>query len=540
VAQVFWNAQEIVGWRPFPAPSDPFYLALSPCIAAGFMAVLRQRVSPPQRLAAVLDTLSLSITVVTVTLVAYMPSHGDISPLALGVMVAYPTLLLSAASIGTILAALLRIGRCFAVWGLVLMLAAHGALWMTWNALALRGALEDGGLVNVAFSVCTLVGGLAASAWRPRPGASPGLERVYEGALRLLPLVVVVGVAFAVMLQDRLVTISPTARLLSDAAAVAVIALAAVRQTLLLRDRDQLAQTRRVLQERERELHALNADLESRVAERTREAEARNAELSTAMSQLSLAQHELTRTEKLANLGSLVAGTASDLDATLAHARMIASTLPSQFDSIARMQVGEVRRSQRATLTGAFEASHVQLAQSLEQAQRVVAAMRQVALDQGTGRRRVFDLLETAREYVELMRPGLGEAPVEIAVAGERGVLVDSHPGPLEQVLGQLIENAMVHGFADGREGRIDIRVTSMRDGARLVVQDNGMGIRQSDLSRVFMPFFTTRTARGSTGLGLTLARQLVTGVLEGRIEVDSAASQGTTVTVTLPTPLLH
>lgn len=536
VAQMFWNVQALVGWQPFPAPSDPFYLALSPCIAAGFVTVMRRRVGPPQRLAAGLDTLSLSIAVVTVTLVTYLPAHRDASPLALGVMVAYPTLLLSAASIGTILAALLRIGRSFPAWGLVAMLAAHGALWMTWNALALRGALIDGGLVNVAFSVCTLVGGLASSGWRPGTTIpARGLERFYEGALRLLPLVVVVGVAFAVVLQDRFVAASPAARLLGDAAAVAVLVLAAARQTLLLRDRDLLVQTQRTLQERERELNALNADLEQRVAQRTREAESRNAELSTAMSQLSLAQHELARTEKLASLGALVAAVSSDLDAALASARMLASTVPGQFDLIARMQVGEVRRSQRGAITSAFESSHLQLVQALEQAQRVVASLRQVALDQGSGQRRVFDLLETLRDVVDLTRPSLRDAPVEIAVSGERGVMLDSHPGPLGQVLGQLIENAVLHGFADGRDGRIDVHAASVREGGRVTVHDNGVGIRESDLTRVFMPFFTTRAARGATGLGLTLARQLVTGVLGGRIEIASPAGQGTTVTIVLP-----
>jgi signal transduction histidine kinase len=542
--QLLWDLQIFLAWQPFPAPSDPFYMMMAPCCALGMMGYLRGRVSDSQRLAAVLDTLSLAIAVVALALVMYLPERGDMSALALGVMVAYPTLLLAGACVGLMLIALLRVGRAWPIWVLTGMLAAHGGLWMEWNALTLRHALSDGGVVNAAFSVCTLLGGLAVTRWRADAAADERIERFYEGALRVLPLVVVVGVTFAVTLQDSIAHLSPSARLTCDAAAVVVIVLAAMRQTLQLRDRDQLIEAQRLLRERENQLSELNQHLEQRVSERSREAQQRNAELSTALQQLAMAQHELVRAEKLAGLGSLVEGVAAEISATLSNADMVAITLPAQVESLGRLLAAtgdapadERRRSLVASYVNGLDESHKQLGLSLAQAQHVVAVFQQIALDQTSDHRRSFDLLATVREMVELTRLAHRHDPMEIIVTGETDLVLDSFPGAIGQVLNQLIENAIVHGFTrTAGQGTISVRVwPSGHDAVRITVHDDGAGIAPADLPQVFTPFFTTRLAQGGSGLGLTIARNMVNAILGGRIEIASPEGAGTTVTITLP-----
>ena len=547
LGQAFWNLQVFLSWTPFPAPSDPFYLMMAPGCAIGMMSYMRGRVSESQRFAAVLDTLSLAIAVVALALVIYLPERGKTTAIQLGVMIAYPTMLFSACCVGLMLVALLRVGRGWTVWTLIAMLGVQGGLWMEWNALSLQGALSDGGLVNATFSVFTLAGGLAVSCWRVNWTTSPRVDRFYEGALRILPLVVVVSVTFAVTLQESIAHLSPSARLTCDAAAVLVIVLAAIRQTLLLRDRDQLIEAQHLLRDREDELSELNQHLEHRVSERTREAELRNSELSTAMQQLSMAQYELVRAEKLAGLGSLVTGVAQEMSAALSNANMVVATLQGQVESLGRVQSAPVddaartpaddrRRSLVAGYVGALDESHKQLAQSLDQAQRVITGFQQLAVDQTSDQRRTFDVLATVREVVDITRLSHRHDPVEIIVTGEPELMMDSYPGPVGQVLSQLIENAVMHGFADNREGSIDVRVwPSGRESVRITVRDNGVGIPAADLPQVFAPFFTTRLAQGGSGLGLTICRNMVNGILGGRIELASPPEAGTTVTITLP-----
>jgi signal transduction histidine kinase len=542
IGQALWDLQIFLAWQPFPAPSDPFYMMMAPCCALGMMGYLRGRVSESQRLAAALDTLSLAIAVVALALVIYLPERGDMSALALGVMVTYPTLLLAGACVGLMLIALLRVGRGWPIWVLTAMLAAHGGLWMEWNALTLKHALADGGAVNAAFSVCTLLGGLAVTRWRVETAVNPRIDRFYEGALRVLPLIVVVGVTFAVTLQDSVAHLSPSGRFTCDAAAVIVIVLAAVRQTLQLRDRDQLIEAQHLLRDRENELSELNQHLEQRVSERTREAEQRAAALSTALQQLSMAQHELVRAERLAGLGSLVKGVAAEISAALANADMVAMTLPVQVEALGRLQAGaeatadERRRSQVASYVNALDGSHKQLAQSLDQAQHLITVFQQIAVDQTSGQRRSFDLLASVREMVALTRLAHRHDPIEIIVTGETDLILDSYPGAIGQVLNQLIANAVVHGFARAGEGTISVRVwPSGHDAVRITVHDDGAGIAPEDLPQVFAPFFTTRLAQGGSGLGLTISRNIVNGILGGRIEIVSPPDAGTTVTLTLP-----
>ena len=540
IGQALWDLQIFLAWQPFPAPSDPFYVMMAPCCALGMMGFLRGRVSDSQRLAAMLDTLSLAIAVVALALVMYLPARGDMSALALGVMVAYPTLLLAGACVGLMLIALLRVGRGWSVWMLTAMLAAHGGLWMEWNALTLKHALVDGGVVNAMFSVCTLAGGLAVSCWRVETAAHPRIDRFYEAALRVLPLVVVVGVTFAVTLQDSVAHLSPSARFTCDAAAVVVLVLAAVRQTLQVRDRDQLIEAQHQLRDHETQLSELNQHLEQRVLERTREVDERNAELSTALQQLSMAQHELVRAEKLAGLGSLVTGVAAEISAALANADMVAMTLPAQVESLGRLQGSQAederRRSQLAGHVNALNESHKQLGLSLDQAQRTIAVFQQLAVDQTSDQRRTFDLLAGVREICDLTRLAHRHDPIEIIVTGEPGLMLDSYPGAIGQVLNQLIENAIVHGFARSGEGTISVRVwPSGHDAVRITVHDDGAGVPPEALPQVFAPFFTTRLAQGGSGLGLTISRNMVNGLLGGRIELVSPPGAGTTVTLTLP-----
>ena len=134
----------------------------------------------------------------------------------------------------------------------------------------------------------------------------------------------------------------------------------------------------------------------------------------------------------------------------------------------------------------------------------MVTRFQQLALDQTGDRRRSFDLLATVREIVDLTRLAHRHDPVEIIVTGEPELVMDSYPGAIGQVLGQLVENAIAHGFAGHRDGTIDVRVwPSGREEVRVTVRDDGAGIAPEALPRLFAPFFPTPGEHGGNGLGL-------------------------------------
>jgi len=105
----------------------------------------------------------------------------------------------------------------------------------------------------------------------------------------------------------------------------------------------------------------------------------------------------------------------------------------------------------------------------------------------------------------------------------------------LEQVLGNLLNNALQH---TSQGGTITVRAWEEPGRVSFAVQDNGVGIAAEDLPHIFERFYRSDKARsranGSTGLGLSIAKQLIEAH-EGTISVESAPGKGSTFTVRLP-----
>jgi signal transduction histidine kinase len=129
----------------------------------------------------------------------------------------------------------------------------------------------------------------------------------------------------------------------------------------------------------------------------------------------------------------------------------------------------------------------------------------------------------------------------EINVECQPGLVVDTYPGALAQVLTNLIMNAIVHAFAPGVSGCLTLQIDEQRPGSlRILFSDDGKGIAAENLGKVFDPFFTTARSRGNTGLGLHIVFNLVTSRLQGRIDVDSKLGEGTRFTIVLPTRVVE
>ncbi len=114
--------------------------------------------------------------------------------------------------------------------------------------------------------------------------------------------------------------------------------------------------------------------------------------------------------------------------------------------------------------------------------------------------------------------------------------MVDSFPGALGQVLTQLIGNALVHGLAGRPDGLIQISARTPRAG-RVVInfRDNGVGLSEANLRRLFDPFFTTQLGQGSSGLGLYISHNIISSLFGGQISAHSPAGEGLLFVIDLP-----
>jgi signal transduction histidine kinase len=252
---------------------------------------------------------------------------------------------------------------------------------------------------------------------------------------------------------------------------------------------------------------------------------------------LQLAQDRLVEQEKLAALGALVAGVAHELNTPIGNSLLMASTLrDASRDFIQRAQAGGLRKSELQAFCEGSDASTSLLLRSLEQATNLIASFKQLAVDQTSDQRRRFDLAQTVEEVVMTLASRIRREEHDISLDLQPGLILDSFPGPLGQVVSNLVLNAMLHGFAGRKGGHMRLSVQAMGPDQVLVdFSDNGAGIPPEHLRRIFEPFFTTRLGQGGSGLGLHICYNIVHSLLGGSIRVQSVMGEGTRFLIELP-----
>jgi len=143
-----------------------------------------------------------------------------------------------------------------------------------------------------------------------------------------------------------------------------------------------------------------------------------------------------------------------------------------------------------------------------------------------------LDLTEVVREVAERFAQQAAKAGCELKVVAEERVVGRWDRLRLEQVVTNLLSNALKYGA--GRPVHVEVEGESER--AVLAVRDEGIGIEPEHLERIFGKFERAVSGRhyGGLGLGLYITRQIVQA-LEGTIEVESEPGHGATFRVVLP-----
>jgi two-component system NtrC family sensor kinase len=273
---------------------------------------------------------------------------------------------------------------------------------------------------------------------------------------------------------------------------------------------------------------------------RIREAEdaaRRSAEQTAqAMAELRRTQESLLQSERLASLGSLVAGVAHEINTPVGIALTSASVLKSATEELQAAVAGDrlkksvvlryletAAESTRLIMNNAYRAAHL------------IHSFKQIAVDQTSEARRPFALMEYVEEIVTSLRPKLKKTRIELKLDGPDDIVLDSYPGAFAQVITNLVLNCAEHAFGPDQAGKIQIKARLDRDIVELELSDDGKGIAPELLDRIFDPFFTTRRGQGGTGLGLNIVYNLVAKQFCGTITVRSTVGRGTQFTLRIP-----
>ncbi len=134
-----------------------------------------------------------------------------------------------------------------------------------------------------------------------------------------------------------------------------------------------------------------------------------------------------------------------------------------------------------------------------------------------------FDVLKSISDAIRLMDAQLKHHRIKVDLAAPEGMDTTAYgyPNEFRQVALNLIHNALNAITARNvPQGNITIRIEPLGDGVNVTIADNGGGIKEADMERIFDPYFTTR--EGGSGIGLYMSKIIIEHHMQGRLDVSN------------------
>ncbi|MBL8671618.1 MAG: PAS domain S-box protein, partial [Alphaproteobacteria bacterium] len=256
----------------------------------------------------------------------------------------------------------------------------------------------------------------------------------------------------------------------------------------------------------------------------------------TDVTELKDAQDALMQAEKMSSIATMVAGISHEINTPIGVAVTGSSHLSEHVRTfVASYRSGPLKRTTLDALLLDLDEGLRIIGSNLRRAADLVQSFKQVSVDQVSGISRVIDLALYLREIVGTLSPQLRGSGITVAIECPDGVLLTTYPGAISQIVTNLVMNSLVHAFEPGASGQLTLAVSAGERDVEIVYADDGSGVSEDVLQRMFEPFFTTRRGRGGSGLGLSIVYNLVTQKLGGEIRAEGAPGKGLRFTIRLP-----
>lgn len=271
----------------------------------------------------------------------------------------------------------------------------------------------------------------------------------------------------------------------------------------------------------------------------TEKIQEQNIKLTESIEIMENAKKQLVESEKMASLGSLVAGVAHEINTPIGIGITAITSLQDEEKQLRKC-------IDNNTLSKGLLKEYLAVAQkisnlifdNLTRVATLVKSFKQVAVNQTYDEICNIELKEYVQALVDSIKPNYKYPDINVIVDIDASITCNVYPGALVQIISNLVINAFIHGFDKDKSGKIVISATNNADLIELVISDNGQGMIEKDRVKAFEPFFTTKRNSGGTGLGLHIVYNLVTQKLLGEIHCKSTLGTGTEFKVTFPSKI--
>lgn len=289
----------------------------------------------------------------------------------------------------------------------------------------------------------------------------------------------------------------------------------------------------------------LNTELEAQVRQRTQKLYESNQELHQALETAHRYQSELVQAEKMSSLAKLVSGVAHEVNTPVGLAVTSTSILQDTLQTLKQKFAEKKLTAQefQRHMTS-FDQNLALISRNITRTADLISNFSKLSMDQFSDEDRSIHLAKFWDDVSQSLRNRHTElANVQLTADVAEHLIITTLPGPLNQVISQLVQNALQHAFAHTSKPHIHFDFELLGDDQdnddslelQMTYQDNGEGIPEELMKSVFDPFVTSKRGHGAAGLGLHLVYNLVAQVLHGHIELHSATGEGTRFTITFP-----
>jgi two-component system NtrC family sensor kinase len=286
------------------------------------------------------------------------------------------------------------------------------------------------------------------------------------------------------------------------------------------------------------------SELEIMVAQRTAEITRQKEELEQTVEELKATQAQLVHSEKMASLGELTAGIAHEIQNPLNFVNNF-SELNTELLAELEEEIRKGNFDEVKLLAHDIRENEAKINHHGKRADAIVKGMLQHSRA-GSGQKEPTDLNALADEYLRLAYHGLRAKDKSFNSAMDTDF--DPNLGPVNVVpqdLGRVILNLITNAFyavnekkhlrPEQYEPRVKVSTKKYPDRVEVRVADNGMGVPQKVLDKIFQPFFTTKPTGQGTGLGLSMSYDIITKGHGGTLKVNTLEGEYAEFVISLP-----
>lgn len=270
-----------------------------------------------------------------------------------------------------------------------------------------------------------------------------------------------------------------------------------------------------------------------------REVKSRTADLEESLDHLKQTQNELIQREKMASLGRLVSGVAHELNTPIGVALTAVTYMEQKNDYYAQKLINnEMSAKDLGNYMSLIQDSSEIIFRNMNRASDLISSFKKVAVDQEKMIVEKTDLQEVIEATITSLSVEIKKKSVETHLSFDGSMVCESYPGAVSQVITNLVQNSLLHAFDLVVKPMIGIECIENKNDITIKYWDNGKGIKEDDLNKIYEPFYTTALNAGGTGLGMNIVFNLVTGSLAGNISYNKVKHSGVIFNIVIPKKL--